>query len=214
MAHYLSESLHKDTDRYLLSLMSPPDGVLARMEEYALTRNFPFVGPLVGQLLSILGRACNAKQVFELGSGFGYSAVHFARVLPEDGRVYCTDNDEQNRKMAEGYFADAGIGHKIEFHVGDAVQILNRFDGPFDIIFMDIDKEGYPDGFRAAWPKLRVGGLFIADNLYWHKLAFGDDQTESTRGIREFTNLIFNQPNGKSSIIPLRDGISITLKTE
>ena len=210
----LDESFHRDTDRYLLSLLSPPDGVVARMEEYALAHRFPFIGPLTGNLLGILARALEAKRVFELGSGFGYSAMHFARAMTPDGKVICTDGDPENKQRAEKYFDEAGLGSKVEFHTGDAVTILNGFDGPFDIILMDIDKEGYPQGFRAAWPKLRPGGLFIADNILWHGAVLTDDQQPATRGIREFTKLVYTTAGAKTSIVPLRDGVSITIKTQ
>ncbi|HEY3294479.1 MAG TPA: O-methyltransferase [bacterium] len=212
MDGYLDESFNKETDRYLLSLLSPPDGVLARMEQYALTKKFPFIGPLAGNLLGILARATDARRIFELGSGFGYSALHFARLMPPDGRVICTDGDPENKVRAEKYFADAELSEKLEFHVGDAVSILERFAGPFDIIFMDIDKQGYPQGFRAAWPKLKVGGLFIADNLLWHGNVLSDDQQPTTRGVRDLTKLIYATPGTRTSVVPLRDGVSITVK--
>ena len=213
MDGYLDESFHRETDRYLLSLLSPPDGVMARMEQYALSNHFPFIGPLAGNLLGILARTIEARRVFELGSGFGYSAIQFARNMPPDGKVICTDGDDENRMRAEKFFEEAGLTSKLEFHSGDAVTILNRFDGPFDIILMDIDKEGYPDGFRAAWPKLRIGGLFIADNLLWHGTVLSEDDQPSTRGIREFTKLIYTTPGAMTSVLPLRDGVSVTVKT-
>jgi caffeoyl-CoA O-methyltransferase len=214
MDSYLDESFNRDTDRYLLSLMSPPDGVQARMEEYALTRRFPFIGPLSGNLLGILARAMNASRIFELGSGFGYSALHFARAMGPDGKVICTDGDPENKALAEKYFAEAGLADRMEFHIGDAVTTLNGFDGPFDIVFMDIDKEGYPEGFRAGWPKVKVGGLFIADNLLWHGSVMSEDTRPGTKGIVEFTRMIYSTRGAKTSIIPLRDGVSVTLKME
>ncbi len=212
MDGYLSESFNREMDRYLLSLLSPPDGVLARMEEYAMSKHFPFIGPLAGNLLGILARATDARRVFELGSGFGYSALHFARSMSPGGKVICTDGDPENMKRAEKYFENAGLSDCMEFHVGDGVTILSRFEGPFDIILMDIDKEGYPQGFRASWSKLRPGGLFVADNLLWHGAVLTDDQTPATQGIREFTRLIYKTPGAKTSIVPLRDGLSITVK--
>ena len=111
----LDESFNRETDRYLLSVMAPPDGVLAKMEQYALTKKFPFIGPLAGNLLGVLARATGAQRVFELGSGFGYSALQFARCMPPDGRVICTDGDPENKARAEKYFADAGMSAKLDF---------------------------------------------------------------------------------------------------
>lgn len=212
MSDYLKESLNPATDRYLMELLPGRDEVLTAMEREAVERNFPFVGPLAGNLFGILTRSMGATQVFELGSGFGYSAVHFARAIGPGGRVICTDGNRDNKQRAEEYFRRAGVADRVVFHVGDAVSILDTFAGPFDIIFMDIDKDGYPEAFRAAWPKLRVGGLFIADNLFWHGQVWTDDTRPSTQGVRAFTSLIAHTPGAQTAIIPLRDGISITQK--
>ena len=213
MNDYFRDSVVKQVDEYLLALVPERDAVLKKMEQYALERGFPFIGPLVGPLLSLLAKSIQAKTVFELGSGFGFSAVHFARALPPDGKVICSDGDAENERAAQGFFREAGLADRVEFRVGDAVSVLSEYDGPFDIILMDIDKEGYPDGFRAAWPKLRVGGLFITDNLLWHGRVWSDDDQPSTRGVREYTQLIYATKNAQTVIVPLRDGVGVTLKT-
>lgn len=212
MSDYLKESINPDTDRYLMELLPARDEVLTAMEREAVERDFPFVGPLAGNLLQMLTRAMGAKQIFELGSGFGYSAVHFARAAGPQGHVVCTDGSGDNKRLAEEYFRRAGIQDRVTFHVGDAVSILNTFTGPFDIIFMDIDKNGYPDAFRAAWPKLRVGGLFITDNIFWHGQVFTDDQRPSTQGVRRFTELVGATPGAQTAIVPVRDGLALTQK--
>lgn len=213
MSDAFKDSLNKDVDKYLFGLLPPRDAVLVRMEAHAVENGFPFIGALVGELLELLAKTVQARRVFELGSGFGFSALHFARALPDTGKVICTDGDPHNARLAAGFFRDAGLEHKLGFHVGDAVSILQQTDGPFDIILMDIDKEGYPDAFRAAWPRVRTGGLFIADNLLWQGRVLGDDDAPSTRGVREFTSLLYATPDAQTSILPLRDGVSVTLKT-
>ncbi|MCX6600563.1 MAG: O-methyltransferase [bacterium] len=213
MADVLDESIHREIDRYLLNLLPARDPVLARMEKLGLERGFPFIGPLVGQLLQLLTRAAGAKRVLELGSGFGYSAMHIARALPEDGLVVCTDGDSKNALAAEEFFREAGMLSKLEFHVGDALTEMDKTSGLFDVMLMDLDKESYPEGFQRAWPRLRVGGLFIADNLLWHGRVLTGNDEPSTRGVREFTRLIYHTPGAHTSIFPLRDGVSVTLKT-
>jgi caffeoyl-CoA O-methyltransferase len=213
VADLLDESIHRKIDGYLLSVLPKADPVLARMEKLALERGFPFIGPLVGQLLELLTRAAGARRVLELGSGFGYSAMHFARALPEDGVVVCTDGDSKNALKAEEFFRLARMLSKLEFHVGDALTEMDRTSGFFDIILLDVDKESYPESFRRAWPRLAVGGLFIADNLLWHGRVFTKDDQPSTRAVREFTQLIHDTPGAHTSILPLRDGVSVTLKT-
>jgi predicted O-methyltransferase YrrM len=213
MADRLDESLQREIDRYLLNLLPAADPVLARMEKLALERGFPFIGPLVGNLLQLLTRAVGAERVLELGSGFGYSAMHFARALPEDGLVVCTDGESKNALAAEEFFREAGMLSKLEFHVGDALTEIDKTSGLFDVILMDVDKESYPETFQRAWPRLKFGGLFIADNLLWHGRVLTDDNQPSTRGVREFTRLIYHTVGAHTSILPLRDGVSVTLKT-
>jgi len=204
--------LHQDIDRYLTDLIPARPPVIQRMEQYGRERNFPFIGPLVGEMLFLLTRAINARRVLELGSGFGFSAMHFALAMPADGKIICTDGDAENKKMAIQFFKEAGISEKLEYHVGDAVSIMEKLEGEFDIILMDIDKEGYPEGFRKGWPRLRKGGFFIADNLLWDGRVIKDDDSASTRGVREFTKLIYGTAGAKTTIIPLRDGVSVTMK--
>lgn len=116
--------------------------------------------------------------------------------------------------MAKLFFSEAKLTHKTEFLIGDAVESMSKFNGPFDIILMDIDKHGYPDGFRHAWPKLRTGGLFITDNMLWHGAVLSsEDQSPDTNGIRELTKLLYSTPHAQTTILPLRDGVSVTLKT-
>ena len=214
MDDILKESLNREIDRYLFDLLPPPDPVLAQMEKLALERGFPFIGLLVGNLLRLLTRAIGARRVFEFGSGFGYSAMHFARALPDDGMVVCTDGNSKNALTAEEFFRQAGLLHKLEFHVGDALEEMDKTKGLFDIMLMDVDKEQYPETFLKAWPRLRIGGLFVADNMLWHGRVLTDDDALSTRGIRELTRLLYSTPGATTTLIPLRDGVSVTLKTE
>lgn len=205
-------SFSEQVDRYLTGVLPARDAVLAAMETHAVEAGFPYIGPLVGPLLGMLARAIGAKTVFEMGSGFGFSAVHFARAVPPDGRVICTDGEAGNERVARDYFVKAGVESKIEFRVGDAVTILGEYPGPFDIILMDIDKEGYPAGFRAAWPKVRPGGLFIADNMLWHGEVMTDSQKPTTLAIRELTRLLYSTPDAQTTILPLRDGVAVAMK--
>jgi predicted O-methyltransferase YrrM len=208
-----NDSLHKQVDRYLLDLVPARDDVLQRMEQHAVANGFPYIGPLVGPLLGLLARSIRAERVFEMGSGFGFSAVHFARALPPTGKVICTDGDPANAELAAKFFREAGLEQKIEFRVGNGIDIIRDDPHRYDIILMDIDKQDYPAGFKAAWPKLSVGGLFIADNLLWHGKVMSDDQQPTTAGIRELSRLLYATSHAVTTILPLRDGVSVTLKT-
>lgn len=212
MASEIEKLFFRDVDRYLFDLVPVREGVLARMEEEGRRRKFPFIGPMVGELLSLLARAIGARRVLELGSGFGYSAMHFARALPPDGIVICTDGDAALAQLATDFFRDAGLSENLDFRVGNAVTIMEQLQGEFDVVFMDIDKEDYPDAFQRAWPRVRKGGLFIADNLLWDGRVISKHDAVSTRAIAEFTALLYSTPGAQTTILPLRDGVSVTLK--
>lgn len=210
-----------DTDRYivnpeiedyLMSLTPVEDSILKEMEHYALDNDFPIVGPLVGRFLSQIALMTRAKKVLELGSGFGYSAYWFASSVREDGSVVFTEISTENSRLAEDYFTRAGVRDRIEIITGDALEILDNTEDEFDIIFNDIDKEYYPHVVDKAYAKLRHGGLLITDNVLWFGRVMSGDNSPSTEGVREFTRLLMSREGFFTTIIPIRDGISLSLK--
>ncbi len=189
---------------------SPPP--FDEMEKYARENHFPIIGPLVGRFLQQLVPLTNARRIFELGSGYGYSALWMALALPEDGKVICTDGNEKHRDMAFDFFKRVGQEQKLDFRVGDAIEILKKEKGPFDIFLNDIDKHGYPDTIQPVKERLRPGGVFVTDNLLYNGRIFEDDLSESGRGVLEFTRRLYEDTNFLTSIMPIRDGISIAVK--
>lgn len=198
-------------DDYLLSVLPPRDAVLARMEEDAARRGIPVVGPAVGRLLAQLARISGARRVFELGSAIGYSTIWLARAVGPEGQVFYTDGSEENAAEARRNLAEAGVDGRVTLLVGDALTALDGTEGEFDLIFNDVDKEGYPDVLRAAFPRLRVGGLLVTDNVLWDgamRLPACEDDEEAA-AIREFNRLCYAHPDLETTILPLRDGVSV-----
>ena len=204
--------LNPDIEDYMESLTPAGDSILKEMEERARVSEFPIVGPLVGRLLFQLALMINAKRVLELGSGFGYSAYWFAKAVGEDGSVVYTDISDENARAAGDFFGRAGLGQRLDIRTGDAVKILEGSPGGFDIIFNDIDKEYYPLVVDPAYEKLRKGGIFITDNVLWSGRVLTQDDSPSTEGVREFTRLLFSNEGFFTTIIPLRDGVSVSVK--
>ncbi len=188
------------------------DSILRAMEDKAEKEKFPIIGPLVGRLLHQLTLISKPKRILELGSGFGYSALWFAKAMGQDGRIICTDISAENRASAYQYLDRAGVGEKVDFRVGNALEIVDHLGGEFDIIFNDIDKYYYPQVAEKAVSRLRKGGLLISDNTLWGGRVIGGGNEPSTRGVKEFNQLIFSNPSLISSIIPLRDGVSLSIK--
>ncbi|MEW5975449.1 MAG: O-methyltransferase [Acidobacteriota bacterium] len=206
------ELVHPDIDRYLNSLIPARDDVLQEMEQQGKDRGFPIIGPLVGRLLCQLAQLTQAGRIFELGSGFGYSAVWFSKGIRPGGRIICTDGSHENALAANHFFQKAGIESMVDYRVGDALSLLDQEPGPFDLILNDIDKEEYPQAFQKAVPKLRKGGLLITDNVLWHGRVVSGDAQPSTQGVLEFNRLAHSSPEVHTTVIPLRDGVALSLK--
>lgn len=198
-------------DDYLLSVLPPRDPVLARIEEDAARRRIPIVGPAVGHLLALLVRLAGARRVFELGSAVGYSTIWLARAVGEAGQVFWTDASEENAAEARRNLEEAGVADRVTLLVGDALASLDRTEGELDVVFNDVDKEGYPDVLRRVVPRLRVGGILITDNVLWDgalRLPACEDDAEAA-AIREFNRLCYERPDLSTTILPLRDGVSV-----
>jgi caffeoyl-CoA O-methyltransferase len=212
------EIVNPDVERYMRTLQSRHDEeVLLEMEREAKERNFPIINRLCGVTVEVLARSVGARRVFELGSGYGYSAYWFARAVGRGGEVHCTDGDPANEEKAAGYLGRAGLWERIRFHVGDAVTTLGTVSGEFDVVYCDIDKDGYPDAWRAGRSRVRVGGLYICDNVLWYgRVADGysgeDRRPELTKAIREHNRLIADDTDYLSTIVPTRDGVMVALR--
>lgn len=190
--------------------------VLLEMEAHAKERGFPIVGRNVGVTLEVLARAVGARRIMELGSGFGYSAYWHARAVGPDGEVHLTDGDPENANKAADYLKRAGLAERVEFHVGDAVTELGRLEGEFDVVFCDIDKDGYPDAWRAASERIRPGGLYVCDNVLWYGRVAVEDPDDArphyTEGVLEHNRLVAEDERYLSTIVPTRDGVMVAIR--
>jgi caffeoyl-CoA O-methyltransferase len=202
---------------YMRSLLTRYDEpVLLEMEAEGKERGFPIIGRLVGVTVELLARSAGAKRVFELGSGFGYSAYWFARAVGPSGEVHGTDGDPANEPKALDYLSRAGLAEPIRWHVGDAVTHLGAAPGEFDVVYNDIDKDGYPAAWMAARERIRVGGLYVCDNVLWSGRVAVQDRDDPrpvyTQAIIEHNRLIAEDDRFISSIVPTRDGVFVALR--
>ncbi len=200
-------------ESYLYSILPARDEVLTQIENEAIKRDIPIVGPAVGRLLYQLAVISGAKTVFELGSAVGYSTIWWARAVGEGGRVIYTDGDRKKADEARGYFERAGIADRITIKVGDALELLSEQKQEYDIIFCDIDKDDYPRAFKLAVPRIRKGGLLVADNVLWSgRVAQASPAEASTKAILEFNRLLYSSPELFPAILPIRDGVAVAVK--
>jgi len=206
---------------YAQAIGPESDDVIDEMGEQARRESFPYVGPAVGGWLAMLARFSDAERVFEFGSGFGYSAYWFARELPESGEVVLTEIDADELDQARDYLARGGLADRASFEHGDAIEIVDEYDGAFDVVLIDCQKERYAEAFEAVRDKVAPGGVVAADNavtggtidaadLLAH---FEGDQTDlnaMSRGIADYVETVRADPDFETTLLPLGEGVAVS----
>ncbi len=198
-------------EEYIYNLSIPNDPVLMEMEKLGHKLGFPIVDRLVGRILFILTKLKKPELVVELGSGFGYSAMWFAKALKENAKVVLTDFSQENLDLAKKFFQQANLLHKAEFKVGDAIEIASLYKN-IDILFLDLQKTKYKYAVETLLPNLNQEALVIADNTLWQGKVLEENPDKQTKGIKEFNEYMFKNEQFFSSLIPIRDGLLVAYK--
>ena len=206
--------IQEDVENYFYELLPARDKVIAEMEDYAAQHDTPIIGPAVARLLSLLVQTSGARRIFEMGSAIGYSTIWLAQAAGPKAQVFYTDGDPRNAERASEYFRRAGVAKRVRVQVGNALELVAKAPGKFDLIFNDVDKHQYPAALKAALPKLKRGGLFITDNTLWsgraaRPAASGD---KHTLGVQDFNRLVYASKDLYTVLLPLRDGVTISRK--
>jgi caffeoyl-CoA O-methyltransferase len=208
-------------ENYLYAMLPARGAVLQEMERQAKERDIPIVGAAVARLFYQYAKLIDAKTVFEMGSAIGYSTIWWAQAVGAGGKVHYTDGSRKNADEARHYFAQAGVADRIEVHIGDALELLSERKEQFDILFCDVDKHDYPRVFNMAAARVRKGGLFITDNTLWSgRVAYAagnpdlprPEADRLTEGVVEFNRLLYSSHEWYTTIIPLRDGVSVAMR--
>ncbi len=206
------------TDAYVLDLVEAAHGdpVLTEMEERAKAEGFPIVGRVEGRGLELHARAIGARRVIELGSGFGYSAYWFARAVSPEGSVICTEENEDLVRDAEGYLGRAGLWDRVTYELNDGLKVLSAADEEFDVVYVDTHKFQYPEAWRLARSRIRVGGLYLCDNVLWRGMVPRGEDDSVFPGwpdaIREHNRLVMDDPDWIAHLDPTRDGVLVALR--
>ena len=174
------------------------------------------VSPNQGRLLQLLTRIAGARSVLEIGTLGGYSAIHLARALPDDGAMISLEIDEHHAEVARNNIARAGLSDKVEIRVGDAhrllVDLIEDEEGPFDVVFIDADKEGYPAYLDASMRLVREGSLILGDNTIRGGTVL-DPREATAQATREFNERLATDPRLSGIVLPLIreriDGLTI-----
>jgi len=205
-----------DTEKYIRDISSPEDKLL---DELYRKTHTSFVNPnmvsghIQGKFLEMLVRMIQPALVLEIGTYTGYSAISMARALPDGAMLHTIEINDEMEDTCREYFARAGLQDKIILHIGDALQVLQKLDLTFDLIFIDGDKRQYPKYYRLAIKKLSSDGFIIADNVLWDgKVNSPSQKDPMTEGIRRFNQLVKEDQLIEKIIIPVRDGLMIIRK--
>jgi len=218
--------LSDSADRFLAATAPEHTPTQAEMAALADDWGFPTIGPEAGAVLRLLARLTDAERVFEFGSGFGYSATWFLRGGAD--AVVCTEFDEEEAKRGVQFAADGGYADRVTFEVGDAMETIERYDGPFDVVLIDHQKGRYAEAYRTVLPKVRTGGVIVADNVTRGPIDFDDlvahfedgaplpdpEVDGKTRGIGEYVGTVRSDDAVETAILPVGSGIAVSTKVQ
>ncbi len=208
--------IHLNQAEYLDRLFPASSGLLAEMEEYAAEHRVPIADREVARFLEITARAMGARRVLEIGMAIGYSVVHLARAMPDDGLVVTIEPNDEMIRLSTDYLTRAKLMDRVRIEKGVALEVMPRLDEQFDIVYLDAVKEEYSDYLELAVPMLRMGGVIIADNVLWGGQVAGeirsDDQTASTQALREFNQRFIHHPQLLAEVLSFGDGIAYGVK--
>ncbi len=206
--------MNEDILAYLEDHTPAASELLNRLErETNLTVPYPnmLTGHVQGRFLAFMSKLLRPKRILEVGTYTGYSAICFAEGLAEGGVIHTLDKNPELEDIAIRYFQEAGLEEKIIRHQGDAMSLIPELEGTFDLIFLDADKENYPHYLGMLKDKLKPGGLLMIDNTLWsgkvlQKAHSGDQETQ---GIQKLNDMVKEDPELESFLLPLRDGITL-----
>lgn len=201
---------------YTRGLFAPEDALLRSIREEIEARDWPaiHVSPEEGKVLQVLVRAAGARRAVEIGTLAGYSAVWLARGLPPEGRLVTIEKEREYAAYAREAMRRGGLDGVVEVREGVARRVLAQIagDGPYDALFIDADKSGYPAYLEWGLRHVRPGGVILADNAYWQG-AVADPAADDadTRGVREYNRRVAEDPRLASVILPVRDGLAVSV---
>lgn len=168
-------------------------------------------GRVVGNLLKMLVRLTGARRVLEIGTFTGYSSLSMAEVLPEDGEVITCDMNERYQRIAKSFFRRSEHGSKITQKMGPALETLETLGGPFDLVFIDADKNNYPEYYEKTLPMVKTGGMIVVDNALWSGKVV-DPPDENARAIDRLNKRIAEDDRVFQVLLTVRDGLNVIVK--
>jgi len=201
---------------YIASFRKEPDALIKEMELFAKGNSIPILFWQSAEFIEQLVKIKRPRRVLELGTAIAYTTIRVARILKGKAVIHTIEKSSDNISLAKEFILKSGMGNRIKLLEGDAVNVMPQLKKKYDLIFLDADKEDYKRLFDYSLVLLRRGGIMVVDNLLWHGYAALSrvpvKYKESTNHIRDFNKIFMTQPNLKTLIIPLGDGLGIGIK--
>ncbi|MDA9849889.1 O-methyltransferase [Flavobacteriaceae bacterium] len=171
-------------------------------------------GTYQGRLLSMISKIINPKKILEIGTFTGYSTLCLAEGLDKNGQIHTVDINEELYDLQRKYFKKSSFNNNITQHLGNALEIIPKLDHDFDLIFLDADKINYPKYLDVLIVRLKKGGVLLSDNVLWDGKVLNEisQKDKSTKAIVEYNKMLKNRTDMDSVILPIRDGITISIK--
>jgi caffeoyl-CoA O-methyltransferase len=206
----------QEVEKYALHHSQPVPGYLQELErETRLKVLMPHMisGPLQGQVLATFVHMLRPEKILEIGTFTGYATLWMAQALPEEGSITTVDINDELEDMVRDYFARSGLTAKIDYILGNAMEVVPALEHIFDMVFIDADKVNYRAYFEMVLPKVRPGGFVIADNVFWGgKIVEGEKLKNNGKAIRDFNEFVHNDKRVENVLFPIRDGLMIARK--
>lgn len=204
---------------YLNDTLPDGEGLLGELEKYAFEHCTPIIQKEVRCFIDTLLECNKPKNILEIGTAIGYSTIFFAQHLPDDGKITTLERDKDYIVRAKSNFERSGLSHKICLIEGEAEDSVKNLDGEFDFVFIDANKSKYRYYFDILFPMVKVGGLIVCDNiLYKGMISNGEylskKQQTIVNALRDFLPFLANNPKLATSIIPIGDGVTVSVKKE
>jgi predicted O-methyltransferase YrrM len=213
----MSQINHDYINNYLIDLIPQNEGILKELEAYAKEHNTPIVTPDVAGLLKVMIKSVDAKNILEVGTAIGYSAILMGLCAANGFRITTIERNEENANLALQNIEKAGMTQNIKVLIGDASEVLDQIEGTYDVIFVDAAKGHYMDFFQKSIGKLKIGGLFICDNVLFRGMVAERSllvrrKITIVKRLKKFLSYISNNESLQTTIIPMGDGVSISCK--
>lgn len=212
----MSKIFYPSQEKYISSFRKEPDELLKEIEEFAKENIVPILSWQAAEFIEQLVLMTNPERVLEIGTAIAYTSIRIARNLKKKSAIHTIELSKDNIKKAKEFIAKSGIGDKIKLIEGDALKVMPGLKTKYDLIFLDADKEDYKRLFEYSMALLKKGGVIVIDNLLWQGYAAAQKVPSkykiSTEHIREFNKTFIQQPNLRTTILPIGDGIGLGIK--